>query len=183
MIGSPIQFVFVLETDNVARTDEPYITYLVKNLFGTYFEQSGEYAYKRSYVFMGGKRNYNKQTVINEIKTLINEFNPYKTIVVYIIDTDNESNTNIDLNNNILAYCVENKYFLIYFSHKIENIFFPNEKKIDKLSLKKKFAKGNPKIKTIIKNLNERKYFVYKFGKSNFIHILDKIISEETNIK
>ena len=30
MIGNPIQFVFVLETDNVARTDEPYITYLVK---------------------------------------------------------------------------------------------------------------------------------------------------------
>ena len=112
MIGNPIQFVFVLETDNVAKTDEPYITYLVKNLFGTYFEQSGEYAYKRSYVFMGGKRNYNKQTVINEIKTLINEFNPYKTIVVYVIDTDNESNTNIDLNNNILAYCELNKYFL-----------------------------------------------------------------------
>ena len=64
------QFIFVVETNQISQTDRVYISYLLKNLYGKYFSNNDEYAYKYSFVYMNGKRNFNKANTLKEIKKL-----------------------------------------------------------------------------------------------------------------
>lgn len=170
------QFIFVVETNESAQTDKVYISYLLKGLYGDYFSNNSQYAYKYSFVYMEGKRNFNKKHIKTQISALKNEYHS-KSSVIYVIDTDNPTNENKTLNENILKYCELNNYKLIYFAHNIENIFYPNEKIIDKIRLKKQFASHQPKINTIKTKLMNKKYFIYNKGTSNFLFIMNEAIN------
>ena len=173
------QFIFVVETNQISQTDRVYISYLLKNLYGKYFSNNDEYAYKYSFVYMNGKRNFNKANTLKEIKKLRNEYHS-ESIVIYVIDTDNPTKDNIEFNDEILKFCEYNKYELIYFSYKIEDIFYPKEKCIDKIRLTKTFAANQPKIEPLISKLTQ-KFFINKKGASNFKTVMDSIINKIIN--
>lgn len=170
------QFIFAVETNEISQTDRVYISYLLKSLYGVYFSNNDKYAYKYSFVYMNGKRNFNKNSTIREINKLKNLY-PSESVVIYVIDTDNPTKDNIKFNEEILKFCEYYKYEIIYFSYKIEDIFYPKEKNIDKMRLKRIFAANQPKIETI-KSKMTQKLFVNKKANSNFITVMDSVINK-----
>jgi len=114
------QVIFVLETNDSARTDTRYIIKLWDQLYGINNNEI-----KRQFVHMDGKTKYNKNQVISKIKSYIRANSDGKNYVVYCFDTDRIDTSSIDLNNikTYKKYCEDHNYQFVWFCYDIEMVF------------------------------------------------------------
>ena len=115
------QFLFCVETDKRARTDEIYI----KETLNRFFEAIPN-TVRIGFIFMHGKSNYNSDATKGEIRKLTQMFRKNgKTVVMYCIDTDKyESNQNHKRElEEIQRFCTERDYELIWFCHDVEEVY------------------------------------------------------------
>ena len=119
-----IQLLFVVETNAIVRSDNAYIVWLLKKCFGNYIvpEKADELFIQYDFVFMDGKRNYNKRYVKQDIKSKTSLFPLGNTYVVYCLDADAEGKDEKQLVSEIVEYTKENKCFLILSYREIEDV-------------------------------------------------------------
>lgn len=119
---SSILLIFVVECNKTSMSDAIYLNYFIRTF------HAKEYLSNKvviRFVFMGGKHNYNKNSVINEINCYIREasINRLNYNVVYCIDTDRNNNKNSKYISNVIQYCRNNNYNLVLFNPEIEYLF------------------------------------------------------------
>lgn len=133
------QVIFVVETNESAKTDTRYIIKLWDQLYGI-----NNNDLKRQFVYMDGKTKYNKSNVKAKIKSYIKANSDGENHVVYCFDTDKIDTVITDLNNinTYRKYCLDNGFKFVWFCYDIEMVFIgrsvpDTEKEIES----KKFAK------------------------------------------
>lgn len=113
--------IFVVETTSSNRSDQMYIT----KLYETFYEVENKT--KIDWVYLNGKGNYNKKTVLKKTKDKITKYhrnNHNSSIhVFYCIDVDGDNSDNKKLNDNISSFCESNNYRVIWFKRTIEEVF------------------------------------------------------------
>lgn len=111
-----------------------------ENSDGVYLRETLNYYYEFNrnqtiikFVFMNGKRNYNKRNIINKINNYIKnaKITNKDTIihVFYIFDKDNNFTSNADriFNKNVIEYCHKNGYSIIWMNKNIEDVCLHHE--------------------------------------------------------
>ena len=170
-----LQVIRVMETNEEAQTDLVYVDFVCKKY---YSQQNVTY----SDVFLGGKQNYSNKKIKNHILNLIKMNSKYgQSVVVYFIDSD-QDNLNFKMGSrgkNIIEYCLENGYELVFFVSTIEHVFW--KKKVDDKD-KKEYS---------IKFINEKQCdntSVYDLKKqdphnmeTNIMLVLDKYLKKKIN--
>lgn len=138
------QVIFVVETNEVAKTDTRYIIKLWDQLYG-----ANNNDLKRQFVYMDGKSKYNRNTIKSKIKSYVKANSDGENYVVYCFDTDKIDSVITDLNNikTYKKYCDDNGYKFVWFCYDIEMVFIgrsiaDSEKEFES----KKFAKSKDKI-------------------------------------
>lgn len=119
-----IQLLFVVETNAIVRSDSAYIVWLLKKCFGSYItpEKANDLLIHYDFVFMDGKRNYDKRIIKQDIKNKIKLFPLGNTYVIYCIDADTEGKDEKQLVSEIVEYTKENKCFLVLSYREIEDV-------------------------------------------------------------
>lgn len=145
-----IQLIICVETNKKAATDSRYISGIIKA-----FYEMGEN--KLTFVYLGGKFNFNHPKIIKEIKTNIKEYqltNNGQSFVLYVSDKDRNTADYRDNQyvKNITEFCKENGYELIWFVKTIEDVIWGSKvKNADKVKKSIQFIKTNQ-----IKNVHEK---------------------------
>lgn len=142
--------VIVVESNNIKNSDCIYLK--------EYIEEYHNYNnIPVRYAFMGGKHNYKKQNVKDQIQKHISVANDYD--IIYVFDKDDH---HLDYNdnkhiNNVIRYCKKHEYHIVWFVRNIEDVFlgrtpdnkdnaatrFKNTKQIKNIDLKK-ISSPNP---------------------------------------
>jgi len=174
-----IQLIFCLETCSTAKTDQMYLIELIKRFYPAIIESS---YVKREYVFLSGKSNYNNHKIRKDINKRVKEYKDTiggQTVIVYLLDKDKFDSVPEDRDFIIEVdnYCTDNGFELIWFVRNIEHVLLgqkiESNKKVIIASRFKSSQSINgvdkAKLSCIVPNRNES---------SNFIVIMDKIISE-----
>ncbi|MDD3085205.1 MAG: hypothetical protein PHU32_04960 [Candidatus ainarchaeum sp.] len=122
-----IQLIFCVESTEKAATDKWYISEVLKN----YYHVKGN---KISYVFMGGKHNYNNQLTINKIDKLTKEYQltgSGNTYVIYVFDKDQNDLDNADnqFEKDVKKYCKKHGYELVWFVKTVEEVMWGSKMK------------------------------------------------------
>lgn len=114
------QVIFVVETNEVAKTDTRYIIKLWNQLYG---ENNNDL--KRQFVYMDGKGKYNKNNVKSKIKSYVKANSDGENHIVYCFDTDKFDTVIVDLNNlkTYKKFCDDNGYKFVWFCYDIEMVF------------------------------------------------------------
>lgn len=114
------QVIFVVETNEVAKTDTRYIIKLWDQLYG-----ANNNDIKRQFVYMDGKSKYNRNTIKTRIKSYLKANSDGENYVVYCFDTDKIDTVTRDLNNikEYKKYCDDNGYKFVWFCYDIEMVF------------------------------------------------------------
>lgn len=122
--------IFVVETTENNDSDKMYISKYIQSCCPQ-LKDSPEN--NLSWVYLGGKGNYKKGSIIKKIDKLIERYyrfhmNENKTHVIYCIDVDDTSQTstseeNKRINNEIKSFCKKKNYELVWFNRTIEEVF------------------------------------------------------------
>lgn len=108
-----------VESNKKARTDAIYVDKALK-----YFYNIGSDV-KILYVYLNGKGNYNRQTVLNEIIRNKKQSSADNQVVVYVIDTDNLQDSNVvKENGKITKFCNNKNFDLVWMCENVEEVFF-----------------------------------------------------------
>lgn len=166
-----VQLIFCVESTEKAATDKWYISEVLKN----YYHIKGN---KISYVFMGGKHNYNNRSTINKIDKLTKEYQltgSGNTYVIYVFDKDQSDLDSADnqFEKDVKMYCKKQGYKLIWFVKTVEEVMWGS--KIKKQFKKDKaldFIKKN-QIKNVKKKNLEAHDNVNSSCKSNILTVLN----------
>ena len=165
-----IQMIFCVETNKRADTDSIYIS----ETLDYYYEKSNQI--KISKVYMTTKSKYNAKDVQREIEQKIKAFTIGKSRVIYCIDTDQyekDSNHANELKN-VMQYCEDNNFDLIWFCHDVEEVFLG-----EKISKSQKVQRaGAFRKKKMIEGIKSDKLSgkVRRVGVSNILSVLDKYL-------
>ena len=174
-----IQILFVVETNNVVKSDDLYYSWVMRNYYGDFVSNQGfdDIRIAFNFVHMDGKTNYNKKFVLDEIRSKTNMFVDGKTYVVYCIDHDKASTQNSAFIEEVSAYCKSNNAYLIVCYREIEDVLFVPQGK-SKSERVRLFVKRPPKRSNVdIKNLNIKIESLSKsIGTTNFCLIIDEIL-------
>ncbi len=168
-----LQLLFCVEADRKSGTDWVYI----KSVIDKYFSIDNSISIKP--VYMGGKTNFKRNKVVNEINRASKEFGKNgETAVIYCIDTD-DWNTNQDRSReleDVREYCADKKYDLVWFCRDVEEVFWGERvSSSDKKERAKKF-RANSKIDTLTQDCIKSETF--GLGKSNILIILNKYLKD-----
>lgn len=122
MNDAPIQLIFCVESPEKVPVDEIYINEILNR-----FYKVGEN--KISYVFMGGKYNYNNRKTIEKIARYKKDYQVTGTgqsYVIYVFDKDRNSQyyTDAQFEQNVIQYCASNNYLLVWFVQTIEDVMW-----------------------------------------------------------
>ncbi|MDD4204149.1 MAG: hypothetical protein PHF62_03385 [Acholeplasmataceae bacterium] len=166
-----IQLIFCVESTEKAATDKWYINEVLKSYFNV-----GEN--KISYVYMGGKHNYNNRSTINKINKLTKEYQltgSGKTYVIYVFDKDqnNQDSRDSQFEKDVKTYCKELGYKLIWFVKTVEEVMWGSKiKKQFKRTKALEFIRKD-QIKNIKKKNLEAHDNVNSPCKSNILTVLN----------
>ena len=168
-----IQIVIVVEADERSRSDYIYIRSVLEKWFNLHMLSNVKY----SAVFMGGKGNYNKKKIVNEINTHVKRFNALgETHVVYCFDTDKYDSDPYDrkLLSDEEKYCKDNDYDFVWFCHDIEEVFLGKSvAKSEKTDKARRYSANNGIDNIDKENLKAK---TMTKGKSNLLCVLNKIL-------
>lgn len=158
-----------VESNKKARTDAIYVDKALK-----YFYNIGSDV-KILYVYLNGKGNYNRQTVLNEIIRNKKQSSADNQVVVYVIDTDNLQDSNVvKENGKITKFCNNKNFDLVWMCENVEEVFL-NKTVADKqkVSSEKCFA-----VKTGLDKANELSLSAVQIRnkKSNLLLIFDQYL-------
>lgn len=176
--------IFVIET----KSDK-------ENSDGVYLRETIEhlYEYDRSntivkFVFMNGKGNYNKSTVVNKIDSYIKDSKKIDkdTVcsVLYVFDKDNSDTSRDDENFNasVVDFCNRNGYLLIWMNKNIEEAYWKQEvNHKQKVTMAGKFKKTNEITKVSVAALSVPK--ANRRYTSNVLLELDKVLDRKRGEK
>lgn len=164
------QLIFVVETDNVAKSDDRYIKRLI---IERYELKSNEY--KLQFVHMAGKDKYERTSIISEINKLKKECDG-ENIILYCFDTDKISSDSVDRKkfDNEKNYCFKNGYRLIWFNLDIEYVLLGNSVESSKKKQESIRFNNSDNINLPINKLFSNNEDIK--GSSNIYLILDEIL-------
>lgn len=170
------QLLFCVEADRSSGTDWVYI----KSVIDKYYRIDNTISIKP--IFMGGKTNYRRGRVVNEIKTASREFRKNgNTAVIFCIDTD-DCKTDPDRKREfeeIKQYCNEKDYDLIWFCRDIEEVFWGKRiTSSDKKDHAKRFRANSIIDSFSISCIVQESPSI---GKSNILVVLNKYLSTYRN--
>ena len=143
----PLQLVFVFECDGEDKSDAIYLNEVINHFY--LFENDNYSQISRCNIFLEGKGKYKnvKNRINNEMRTFSKEGG--ETKVIYMIDLDSTENEYKigSLNHNIMDYCSDNGYDLIWMCKNVENVFLGLESNAieDKTDAAKEFARFKDK--------------------------------------
>lgn len=160
----------VLETKNKDGSDYIYLKAILNN----FYELRGTGIAIKP-VFMNGKGNY--KIVQKNIKKLCNEYQGIHK-VIYFFDVDSTS-INYDqkqLNEEIVEYCNQNSYEIIWFKKTIEHVLINEVITRNKTKIAEDFYKKNKIIQINFKDLKCKNYNELKEKQSNVLDVLDKYL-------
>lgn len=148
-----VQLLFVVETNQAAKTDDAYYLWILHNYFQRYISSKGLSGVKFyiNFVYMDGKTNYNSKYATTQITNYKSEFVLGPTEVIYCFDIDNYGNKNRQFINTVKQYCASNNYYISFAHPEIENVFniTGSDSKVEKV---KRFRKKMPKKTSISQN-------------------------------
>lgn len=124
---------------------------------------------------MNGKGNYNK--VESKIINLIKQYDGQNK-VIYFFDIDN-TNLKYDqtkLNNEIIKYCKEKDYEVVWYNKTVEHVLIGDLITKDKTKIANNFFITNQINKIDEKSLSINKFEQITYKKSNVKYILDKYL-------
>lgn len=169
--------IFVIET----KSDK-------ENSDGVYLRQTVEHLYEYDrgntivkFVFMNGKGNYNKSSVVNKINSYIKDSkkidNSIICSVLYVFDKDNSDTSHNDekFNRSVVDFCSRNGYLLIWMNKNIEEAYWKQE--VDhkqKVRMAGKFKTTNQISKADVATLSVPK--ANRRYTSNVLLELDKVL-------
>jgi len=172
--------IFVIET----KSDK-------ENSDGVYLRETVEklYEYDRSntivkFVFMNGKGNYNKSSVVNKIDSYIKDSKEidkdtvYSVLYVFDKDNDDTSHKDENFNTSVESFCNCNGYQLIWMNKNIEEVYWKQE--VDnkqKVSMAGKFKKTSEITKVDVATLSVSK--AHRRYTSNVLLELDQILKRK----
>lgn len=170
---------FIIETKSTKHnTDGLYI----KEVFRNYYKYD-EYKTLFRFIFMDGKWNYNKKSVLNKIDKEINKFNSAgngEYHVIYVADKDEYRDNQQDLKyiRELTKFCVEKGYKLVWMDKNIEEAFIGHS-----VEQKRKVVEaGKFKNRKLIKHIPENKLSDRECNKrycSNILCILDECLERK----
>jgi len=180
---SRLQIIQVLETSDKDKSDDLYLNAIFRRFFSKLDLEGNEVTIQS--IFLEGKQNYNSDEVIDQINSYTSMFNcwddaPGKTVVIYFIDTDGVR-LDYDPNSyfgNLVRFCNEKNFELVWFSKNSENVFLGLEP--DQVSSKTEAAKQfliNNKIFDLDKNKLAKENL--EVGCSNILTILSKYLKQK----
>lgn len=161
------QVLLCVETNKRSRTDYKYIDAAIKR----FYKDDKKIIYRP--IFLESKTKYNAKDKVKEINTCVKKY-PGDTAVIYFIDVD-DYDVNPEtkkLYDDIVNYCILNKYEFVFFTNDVEDVFLGKQVSDDE---KVKRADGftrKKRIESLIEsNLrsNSRKKHC-----SNILNVLDK---------
>ena len=169
------QLIFVVETNKNAQTDDRYITRLIQDRYDL---SSNEYMY--NFVHMSGKSNYNKDSVVQQIRKYVKDNKEGENNVIYCFDTDkiDTSNEAVSCFDNEKKYCEICKYEMIWFYYNIEFVLLG---RIVEESKKKQESINYYKMKTIDYNIQKLSQSREIKGCSNIFSVLDRHLPVKQN--
>ncbi len=180
---SRLQIIQVLETSDKDKSDDLYLNSIFRRFF-TKLDLDGNEVTIQS-IFLEGKQNYNSDKIINQINNYTSMFNcwddnPGKTVVIYFIDTDG-ADLNYDPNSyfgNLVGFCSENNFELVWFSKNSENVFLnlEPEQVNNKTESAKQFLISN-QIFSLDKNKLMKDNL--EIGCSNILTVLSKYLKQK----
>ena len=125
-----MHLVFVVETTENNDSDKMYISKYISICCPQLKESPDNLL---SWVYLNGKGNYRKGSVLKKVNDLIaryNRFHPNEndTYVLYCVDIDDTNQTasaeeNKQINKEIEAFCRKEGYELVWFNRTIEEVF------------------------------------------------------------
>lgn len=160
------QIIICVEANQKSKSDYYYI----KKAIDTYYNIDNKI--KLTPIYLGGKGNYNKPKIINKIVKAKREFsedksNDEENIVIYFFDTDNNSldPSSVSMNEEIIKFCKEQSFELVWFNKNIEHVMTDNETVKDKVKAAQVFLKNG------------------KLPKSSKLKVLNSLSNKGSNIK
>lgn len=168
-----IQMIICLETNKRADTDGIYITEVIEH----WYQKNNKI--KLSRVYMNTKSRYHSKDVRREIDKKTKDFIFGETRVIYCIDTDlYEKNADHAKElDDIVEYCKENDYDLVWFCHDVEEVFLgtkiSDSQKVQEAGVFRK----KRKIEEI--PADDLSCSVKRARASNILNILDKYLSRK----
>ena len=172
--------IFVIET----KSDK-------ENSDGVYLRETIEHLYKydRSntivkFVFMNGKGNYNKSSVVNKIDSYIEDSKAIDSdtvcSVLYVFDKDNSDTSQDDgnFNQSVEEFCNRNGYLLVWMNKNIEEAYWKQEvNRKQKVPMAGKFKTTNQISKIDVATLSVSK--ANRRCTSNVLLELDKVLDRK----
>ena len=181
-----IQILFVVETNNIVKSDDLYYSWVMRNYYGDFVSNQGfdDIRITFNFVHMDGKTNYKKDYVLKEIRSKTNMFFDGKTYVVYCIDHDKVSAQNAAFIEEVSSYCKNNNAHLVVCYREIEDVLSVPQGK-SKSERVRLFAKKPPKKDSIDrKRLSfDMNNLTHDYGRSNVCLVIDEIILKSHKIK
>ena len=161
---------FCVESNKQEQIDWLYIESMIKHMFVM------DNNIVRRPVFMNSRTRYNSVKVQKEISRY--QSTSYESVsVIYCVDTDKYE---IDANQkrefeNILKYCADNDYDLVWFCHDIEEVFIGHSvSDSEKKACATRFV-AKEEYRIVDKNMLMKK--TYSKGFSNFITVVSKYLT------
>ena len=171
----PLQIIIVFETKNDDKSDSLYISEVI-NRFFELKSKNGEEV-NLSKIPLNGKQNYKKKKLLNYINNSIKIFKSYangETVVIYCIDTDSTEQIYKpgSFFKNLMDFCDEKGYRLVWFCKNAENVFLGVEPETlsNKTLAAKEFSRSG-RISLIKENNLQQSKIV--LGCSNIVSVLD----------
>ena len=167
-----LQIIFCVETNNKCESDKFYIRETIKRFFNY------DYAMvKFTFVFMGGKYNYNSSAVEKKISRHIIDYSNSvnnRSVVIYCVDCDDYDINQRDRGflEEIGRYCSDNLYKLVWFCKDIERVY-TGEKIPDK---EKKKRAVQFVAKKEVGYVNKESLTAVRYGqnRSNILRVLNE---------
>ena len=160
--------IFCVETNRQSNTDWIYINETLHKFYDTKLFKYGR-------IYMDSKNKYKSKKVVDEINSW-KEVYKDNLVIVYCVDTDCfESNPNHKRElDDIMKYCKEKNYELVWFCHDVEEVFWEqsvNDNVKKNVSIKFKTRKQINKVDE--KKLRSEKM---RKGYSNILCVLDRVV-------
>lgn len=175
---------FVVETNEISKTDDVYYQWLFKNFYSIYYSPRDikDDRVLINFVHMDGKTNYKKDAIKKEIKNAINYHKSIgETFVVYCIDTDTKSIKDDSFLSKIKDYVASNNYYLVLACNEIEAVLKIGNSKLSKIEKKLLFTRNYPKKDAVDEHDLRVDIDIVpnKIGTTNFCLVIDEILVKE----
>lgn len=160
-----MQLILVLETRKSCNSDYRYIKATID-----YFYKPRSFSIRPIYA-------KNKSELLSQERKINNEKHKYdgRSVVVICADFDRK---NDPLNDELIEYCKENNYALIWMNLNVEHVFLNDKNVVNKEKASINFLKNSDLILSKLENLNNNDC-LNCICSSNILCILDKYLEKK----